>query len=146
METLVYNVIETPMDLATLTFHTRDTYSSINLGWSGADFVGWYVNFELPYELTQYGLQTMDLVLDLLIDPSGTPQPKDEANYVEAVKRGIIETDLEEEKARVLRKLDRGEGPFDPTWIAWRPDPTWPTPVLPPELRPGGAEWSVTRS
>jgi hypothetical protein len=147
METLVYNVIEAPLDLATLTFHTRGSFSSVNLGWSGPDFVGWYVNFELPYDETQYGLQTMDLILDLLIDPTGTPQLKDQADYAEALQRGILDVpvELEEEKARVQRQFELGRGAFDPAWITWRPDPAWPIPVLPPELRAGGSAWAVNR-
>ncbi|WP_198676397.1 DUF402 domain-containing protein [Kribbella monticola] len=145
METLVYNAVEAPADLATLTFRTRGAWSSINLGWSGPDFAGWYVNFELPYDETQYGLRTMDLVLDLLVDPAGNPQLKDQDDYAQAVARGILDVpvDLEEEAARVLRELGRRRGPFDPSWIDWRPDPSWSTPVLPPELRLGGAAWSV---
>ena len=147
MESLVYNVVEAPTDLATLTFHTRGAWSSVNLGWKDGEFVGWYVNFEQPYEETQYGLETMDLVLDLLIDPDGNPQVKDEDDYAAAVERGILDgtPDLEQEKARVLRELSAGRGPFDPAWITWRPDPAWPIPILPKEFRAGGSAWSVNR-
>ncbi|GAA2017034.1 hypothetical protein GCM10009740_00440 [Terrabacter terrae] len=35
---------------------------------------------------------------------------------------------------RVVRddssSFERGERPFDPTWTAWRPDPTWTVPRL----------------
>jgi hypothetical protein len=147
METLVYNVIEAPRDLATLTFYTRGSYASINLGWSGLDwdFVGWYVNFETPYIETPHGLRTMDLILDLLIDPAGRPQLKDQEDYVDAIARGILNVpvDLTQEAAHVLRRLDLAQGPFDPTWLTWRPNPAWPTPALPPTLRPGGAAWTA---
>ena len=147
MESLVYNVVETATDLAALTFHTRGAWSSVNLGWKGGEFVGWYVNFEQPYEETQYGLETMDLVLDLLIDPDGNPQVKDKDDYAAAVERGILDEhpDLEQEQARVLRELSARRGPFDPAWIAWHPDPAWPIPVLPAEFRAGGSAWAINR-
>ncbi|WP_185448684.1 DUF402 domain-containing protein [Kribbella qitaiheensis] len=147
METLVYNVIEAPLDLATLTFYTRGSSTSINVGWSQPDwnFLGWYVNFETPYVETPYGLQTMDLILDLLIDPTGSPKLKDQDDYDEAIHRGILDVrvDVDQEAARVLRQLELAEGPFNPRWITWRPDGSWPIPTLPSDLRKEGAAWSV---
>jgi hypothetical protein len=88
----------------------------------------------------------MDLVLDLLIDQEGNPQVKDEDDYAEAIERGILggHPDLEQEQVRVLRELSARRGPFDPAWITWRPDPSWPIPVLPPELRAGGDAWAIS--
>ena len=37
-----------------------------------AEHWGWYVNLQLPFRRTELGFETMDLVLDLIVDPDGS--------------------------------------------------------------------------
>jgi len=148
LETLLYRVVEARLEHATLNFFQSGAWSRISLGWRGPAFTGWYVNFERPYVVTAWGLSTMDLVLDLLIDPDGTPHWKDRDDFDDAIGRGILPAGtadrLSDEADRVLGLLAHRDGPFAPEWTTWRPDPSWTVPVLPPSARPGSAAWEPT--
>ena len=39
--------------------------------------------------------------------------------------------EIRREAAAVIAAIESGGPPFDGSWEQWRPDPTWPTPVLP---------------
>lgn len=56
----------------------------------GGRFDGWYVNFQEPMRRTPIGIDTVDLVLDLVVEPGGRCSRKDEEDYAEAVARGHI--------------------------------------------------------
>lgn len=112
------------------------SYYSISLRWSEAgEFLGWYVNFEEPAVRTLIGLDTTDLALDLVVDADGHRRWKDEAEYDEGVRRGLIAptaaAQVEQARAAVLERLEAGHPPFDSTWKGWQPDPAWPVPELP---------------
>jgi len=112
-------------------------WSRINLGWhpDTGHFMGWYVNFEQPVAGTSTGIWGKDLVLDLLIAPDGTLSPKDEADFDEAIDRGIVPGELRatfaDETNQVLAELDEKSGPFAAGSVSFRPDPDWPHPMLP---------------
>jgi hypothetical protein len=105
----------------------------------------WYVDFERPYRRTSVGYDTLDLMLDLVIAPDGTSHWKDEDEYDQGRRLGIITDDdhknVSQAKEQVLSLLERREGPFDESWTTWRRDPGWPRPTLPPN-----ATTSPTRS
>ena len=108
---------------------------------SGA-FVGWYVNFQLPFGRTSFSIDTLDLEIDLIIRPDYSHQWKDESEYLEGVRRGSIAAGVagEVEKAREeVLSLAKSKSPlFDPGWLDWQPDPAWEIPQLHPS-------WSVVR-
>lgn len=145
MRTCDYRVVERTTDISTLHFFTPESWARINLGWSENRFLGWYVNFESPFELWYGGIQAKDLVLDLRIAPDAQWQWKDRDSFDTAVSDGLLPADLlpklEAEAAIVLEMLRRRAGPFDPRWPDWKPDPTWETPILPAEMRSGGSAW-----
>ena len=122
-------------------------WSRINLGWHPAtgDFMGWYVNFEQPVAATSTGIWGKDLVLDLLIAPDGTLSPKDEADFEEAIDRGIVPAELRgifaDETERVLAELDEESGPFAPASVSFRPATGWSHPALPASHAIGGSFW-----
>jgi hypothetical protein len=95
----------------------------------------WYVNLEEPLRRTELGFDTLDHELDIVIELDGSWRWKDEDDLAEAIRRGVIPAE-EEPRMRadgeraVRRVLDR-EPPFDRDWTTWRPDPSWPIPVLP---------------
>ncbi len=152
LQTLVYRVVEAPhhfAPLASLHFFRPGSWARVNLGWSAdrSQFLGWYVNFEVPYQLVDHGLQTMDLVLDMLVTPDRTWRWKDRDEFDDALARGILSADiaatLEAEAAQVIDQVERRQGPFADAWPGWRPDPRWSTPLLAPQLRADGTAWLV---
>jgi hypothetical protein len=116
-------------------FGAGDCYAT-TLSWTDAgDFSGWYVNIQEPLQRTERGFRTMDLLLDVVIQPDGTWSLKDEDEFNAAKSRGIIDG----LKAAILRVQARqsvdimkaNEPPFCEPWLSWHPDPTWAAPVLP---------------
>jgi protein associated with RNAse G/E len=115
-----------------------ETYYAVFLFWSDrtSEFEGWYVNFQLPFRRTDWSIDTLDLEIDLIIEPDGSWRWKDEAEYQSGVWRGSIPADVaaEIEKARkeVLSLLSSGSRLFDRKWLEWQPDPKWEIPRLHP--------------
>jgi hypothetical protein len=96
---------------------------------------GWYVNLQEPFRRTPLGIQTMDLMLDVIVDPDGSWRWKDEDELDEFVAQGAFDSALAGHvRAEALRAVDRAlrrDPPFDDSWLRWRPDPAWPHPRLP---------------
>ena len=95
----------------------------------------WYVNFERPPTWHAAGWDTMDLALDLVVQPDGAWQWKDEDEYAQCRRLGIV-TDAEHaavtqarEQAVALVEARAGAFGEDPT-RPWLPDPGWPRPTL----------------
>ncbi|MBM7787850.1 protein associated with RNAse G/E [Tenggerimyces flavus] len=111
-------------------------YFSVDLFFRGAgELVMWYVNFERPFQRTPIGIDTFDLLLDLVIEPDRSYQWKDEGEYAQGRHLGII-SDVEHRQLQLAREqvlalLDQRIGPFDERWLSWRRDEDWPLPVLP---------------
>lgn len=102
-------------------------------------FRNWYVNFEHPTRRAADGFDTLDLTVDLVIGPDlSTLRWKDEDEYAHVRRLGIV-TDAEHRsvelaRAQVLSLLEQRAGPFAEAdrWAAWRWNPSWPAPCLPP--------------
>ena len=97
---------------------------------------GWYVNLQRPLERTATGFDTVDHLLDVLVDADRSSwRYKDEDELEEAVRGGLFTAGEAEgfraEGERAARRLCDGEPPFDRDWSAWRPDPSWQPPTLP---------------
>ena len=101
-------------------------------------FSGWYVNFQEPLRRTSIGWDTMDQTLDLVVSPDLADLSwKDRTELDDATRAGFY---TEAERRAILAEADAvaatlisGGAPFTEPWAAWRPDPTWPSPVLPPD-------------
>lgn len=96
----------------------------------------WYVNFELPYRRTAIGIDTMDLLVDLEVEPDlSAYRWKDEDEYAQGRRLGLIDdaTHAEVTRARdeVLALIEAADGPFARDRADFVPDPDWPLPVLP---------------
>lgn len=104
-------------------------------------FDRYYINFQLPFRRSRCGFDTLDLELDLVIDPTHAWQWKDLDDYEEAINEGGILPEwrqgIERDQAEVLERLDRRLYPLDGSWLSWRPDPAWAAPALP-------AGWEAT--
>lgn len=111
---------------------------SVSLLFDGADhdLVCWYVNFEVPFRRTPIGADSNDLMLDLVVSADGTRRWKDEDEYQHGRRVGAISPEqareVERARGRATAMLDAASGPLAQGWEAWRRDPRWPAPVLPP--------------
>lgn len=96
----------------------------------------WYVNFERPPTWRGDGWDTFDLLVDLVVKPDGSRRWKDEDEYAQGRRLGLI-TDAEHAAVRAAREeavalVETRSGLFsDDATAAWLPDPAWPLPVLP---------------
>lgn len=105
---------------------------------SGGAFTGWYINLEKPFVRQSDGVETTDLVLDIVVAPDGTWKWKDTDEFAEFVGHpwyydsdGAAEIRAEAE--RLIKLVEAREFPFDGTYTGFRPDPAWPLPRLTPE-------------
>lgn len=96
----------------------------------------WKINFERPAHRTPIGIDTCDLLLDLITELGGTAwRWKDVDEYDEIRRRGLI-TDAEDQRVqgarlRAVAFIEAGEGPLAENWSAWRVPDDWPVPQLP---------------
>jgi hypothetical protein len=114
-----------------------ETYYATILFWNHGSnaFLGYYINFQLPFKRSRYGVDTLDLELDLAVNPDLSFQWKDVDDYKKGMETGIILPEwvegIEMAKTEVLDKLEKRQYPFDGSWLDWRPDPSWSPPTLP---------------
>ncbi len=53
LRSCLYNVVEVPSSVSALNFFVEGSWARTSLGWDAeGTFLGWYVNFELPYCLS----------------------------------------------------------------------------------------------
>ncbi|QDP97028.1 DUF402 domain-containing protein [Microlunatus elymi] len=149
LRTGVARVAEVPEAPDKLFLYRSDRWSRINLGWRSTtgEFLGWYVNFEFPAERTLTGIRTMDLVLDLWVNPDRSWQWKDRSDYLRAVDDHLLDAavrpHLDDEAALVLDELNTASGPFAEEWTRFRPGPDWAVPVLTDGHAWGGSLWDL---
>ena len=98
-------------------------------------FLCYYINFQLPYQRSHCGFDTLDLELDLVVDPAFTWKWKDEDIYHEGIRAGCIQQHwveaIDRAQQEVFARLQARCYPLDGAWIDWRPNPAWNPPVLP---------------
>ena len=111
-------------------------YSTIYI-WdeTSGEFICYYINFQLPFRRTPLGFDTLDLDLDLVIDPSYNWEWKDEAEYKNGIRTGGIRPEwvreIERAKSEVFQQIEKKAYPLDGSWLNFQPDPTWSLPYLP---------------
>lgn len=122
---------------STLRVITESDWSSV--WWFFADsgeFLGWYVNLEIPVGRTELGTDRIDGALDVTVAPDRRWRWKDEDEAAAAVEAGRLRAEqlatLRAEGERMIALAQAGAFPFDGTWCDFRPDPDWPAPALPP--------------
>ena len=110
-------------------------WHAVWISWSepGAQ-LGWYVNLQFPFRRTSVGIESMDLMLDIVVEPDFSWRLKDEGEFEEVVRRGIFDEELghrvREEARDAIESIEMKQGPFAEPWPAWIADPTWPIPSL----------------
>lgn len=131
-------------DTTLLARFTAGEYFSVSRFFDAAGRCGdWYVDFVRPFRRTAAGIDTFDLLVDLIVraDLSGH-RWKDEDEYAQGRRLGLIDDALHErvEAARrqVIGLAAARQGPFADDWSSWRREPAWPVPVLPPGMQEMG--------
>ena len=98
-------------------------------------FLCYYINFQLPFRRNQCAVDTLDLDLDLIINPHFSYEWKDVDDYQKAIDNEIIFPEwiqgIEAAQQDVFEKLEARRYPFDGSWLDWKPDPNWSPPTLP---------------
>jgi uncharacterized protein len=123
-------------DQPILSFAWPDTPYSVLL-WAAEDRRRvWYVNLEDTLQRTPIGFDTVDHVLDVLIELDRSSwRWKDEEELQQAVRDGLFSVEeaaaFHEWGSRAVDRIISKEPPFDRDWEDWRPDPAWPLPELP---------------
>lgn len=131
--------------LSNFTWHThrvllileQSKYFSTNFFWNHEknEFVGYYINFQLPFKRSRCGIDTLDLELDIDIDPDFSFHWKDLDDYQKGIETEIIlpewVKEIESAKIEILGSLEARRYPFDGSWLDWKPDPAWSPPTLP---------------
>lgn len=126
-------------------FWKPGAHYAINMVWEHESdrFLGWYVNFEMPFRRTPIGFDTLDLELDLEVRPDYSLRWKDVEEYEEEIRRraisAMVAKQIERAKQEVIRKIERRDEPFDGKWNSWLPEGHWEVPVL-------NAEWNDVES
>lgn len=97
-------------------------------------FLCYYINFQLPFQRRPSAINTLDLDLDLIINPDLSYEWKDVDDYEKGIETGVILPEwvdqVESAKIEVLDTLKKRQYPFDGSWLGWTPEPN----SLPPEL------------
>ena len=122
--------------LHVLSFAWPDTHAAVLLrlrpDWSP---IHWYVNLEDPLRRSEVGFDTLDHKLDVILELDGAWRWKDEDEFAEAIRLGLLDASeepvLRAAGEEAVRRITGREPPFDREWTSWRPDPSWPIPELP---------------
>jgi len=123
-------------NVSALVLVTAGNWYAIWVSWheSGEPW-GWYINLQRPFRRTASGLQTMDLMLDVLVNLERQWQWKDEDEFDALLHMRLIDereaSNVREAAQRVIQDVEANRPPFSEPWHTWRPDPTWAIPELP---------------
>jgi hypothetical protein len=104
-------------------------------------FVGWKVNLQEPLRRSRLGFDTMDHLLDLVVEPDlRTWHWKDADELDQAVALGRISAEqaqeIRSEGDRALAAVKARGWPYADGWSRWAPPADWGIPSLP-------ADWNV---
>jgi hypothetical protein len=122
-------------DVSSLWILRPGDWHAVWISWSEPGVqLGWYVNLQFPWRRTSIGIETMDLMLDIVVDPDLSWRLKDEEEFEEVVRRGIFDEQLaqrvRDEVEDVIRSIESEQGPFGEPWPTWTANPNWPIPSL----------------
>jgi hypothetical protein len=115
----------------------QSEWYAVSLFWRDADdaFLGWYVDILEPLRRSHLGIDTRDLILDIVIPPIGAWRWKDEDELEWSGERGTLAPygveSIRQMGQQTMASLQDGDPLLGEEWKDWRPDPTWPIPHLP---------------
>src|SRR5690606_40137632 len=83
---------EREIDVSSLWLMESGANHTVRVSWAeDGHHIGWYVNLEEPFTRTERRLQTMDLMLDIVIDAEGPWHWKDEEEFQAMIDWGHLE-------------------------------------------------------
>src|SRR3954452_19846080 len=98
-------------------------------------FLCWVVNMQSPVERSRFGWDTWDHELEVYVLPDLRWAWRDEDKFGRLVELGPFTKPqgaaIRAEAESVIDDIEARRRPFSDPWPTWRPDPSWPTPVLP---------------
>jgi hypothetical protein len=123
-------------DVSSLWILHPGAWHAVWVSWSEPGIhLGWYINLQRPFRRTEIGIESMDLMLDVVVDPDMSWHWKDDDEFDEIAERRIFGQStvdrVRREAADVIRRIEAATGPFNEPWVSWQPDPTWSLPILP---------------
>jgi predicted RNA-binding protein associated with RNAse of E/G family len=93
------------------------------------EFLCYYINFQTPYQRSPFGIDTLDLDLDLIINPDMSFEWKDIDDYEKGIETGVILPEwieaVESAKIEIFDRLSKRKYPFDGSWLDWQPEKAW---------------------
>lgn len=107
--------------------------------WHGGDgaFLDWYVDLQAPLRRTSVGFDTEDHVLVVVVAPDLSWRWEGEDAFAAAQRLGrftpVQAAAIRAEGEAAVALVERRAWPFAAGGDAWRPDPSWPVPNLPPD-------------
>ncbi|WP_101256861.1 DUF402 domain-containing protein [Streptomyces barkulensis] len=109
---------------------------SVWLFWDrGWRFRNWYVNLEEPLHRWAGGVDSEDHFLDITVHPDRTWQWRDEDEFEQAQRVGLMDAAqagrVRAAGRRAVEVVRDWGSPFRDGWEDWRPDPGWRIPPLP---------------
>ncbi|MFF5340828.1 DUF402 domain-containing protein [Streptomyces althioticus] len=109
---------------------------SVWLFWEpGWRFKNWYVNLEEPLVRWAGGVDSEDHFLDISVQPDGGWHWRDEDEFAQARRDGLMDPPLarrvREAGRAAVAVIDAWGPPFSDGWENWRPNPSWTVPSLP---------------
>lgn len=119
-----------------LMFLEPEKYYSCYLIWDhvSGQFSCYYINFQLPYSRSHCGFDTLDLDLDIVIDPNYNWTWKDLEDYHNGVREGSIRNEwvngVEQSQTEIFDRINKRIYPLDSSWRNWQPNRTWFSPTL----------------
>lgn len=98
-------------------------------------FLCYYINFQLPFRRNEIGFDTLDLELDIVIEPTYEWHWKDADDYPRGIECGILRKEwtqrIDAAKPEIFDWIEKRQYPFDGAWLDWMPDKSWSPPKLP---------------
>ncbi|MEU9789833.1 DUF402 domain-containing protein [Streptomyces sparsogenes] len=102
-------------------------------------FKNWYVNLEEPRLRWSGGIDSEDHFLDIAVYPDRSWEWKDEDEFAQAQRVGLMAPEQAERVRAAGRAavglIESWGAPFREGWEDWRPDPAWTVPELPADWR-----------
>jgi hypothetical protein len=97
----------------------------------------WYINLQEPIRRTSIGYDTMDLMLDVVVEPDLSAWKwKDEDEFFEAERIGYYShkqaQDIRSHAEKAIDLLTSKRRSFYMEWEKWQADPDWAIPKLSP--------------
>lgn len=99
------------------------------------NFERWYINLQTPLRRNEHGTIVQDHILDIVALAKDVWRWKDEDELSALVEHGIFSAQsaaaIREEGERVVSMISAWTSPFCDGWEKWRPNPSWPRPLIP---------------